>query len=74
MDKEKFMREIQTILIENGAVKELQTKIRSELIQILMNKTQLQPSKEVSEAEKATNLLIIEYLMTNQVEILLCCA
>ena len=63
MEKEKFVSEIQNLLHENGAVKELQTKIRSELIQILLNKRHLQPSKEMSEFDKSLNLLIIEHLM-----------
>ena len=63
MEKEKFVNEIQNLLHENGAVKELQTKIRSELIQVLLNKKHLQPCKEVTESEKSINLLIIEYLM-----------
>jgi len=40
MDKERFASEVEQLLHENGAIKELQTQLRSELIQILMNKKQ----------------------------------
>lgn len=63
MEKQKFVEQIQALLHENGAVKELQTKIRSELIHILMNKRHLKPIKDVSEQDKAINLLVIEHLM-----------
>ena len=65
MDKAEFINEIENILHENGAIKELQTKIRSELIEILLNKKQLQPCKDVTDVDKSVNLLIIEHLMQN---------
>ena len=65
MDKAEFINEIENILHENGAIKELQTKIRSELIEILLNKKQLQPCKDVTDVDKSVNLMIIEHLMQN---------
>ena len=65
MDKDKFVQEIETLLHDNGAIKELQTKLRSDLIQILLNKKQLQVTKEISDRDKAVNLLILEHLMQN---------
>ena len=65
MDKASFINEIENILHENGAIKELQTKIRSELIEILLNKKQLQPCKDVTDIDKSVNLLVIEHLMQN---------
>ncbi len=63
MDKNEFIAEIQNLLVHNGSVKELQTKIRAELIQILMNKKQLQPNRDISDVEKTLNYVIIEHLM-----------
>ena len=65
MDKSKFISEIENILHENGAIKELQTKIRSELIDILLNKRHLQPCKDITDSDKSINFLIIEHLMQN---------
>ena len=65
MDKDKFVREIETLLHDNGAIKEIKTKLRSELVQILLNKKQLQVTKEVTDRDKAVNLLILEHLMQN---------
>ena len=65
MEKARFINEIENILYENGAIKELQTKIRSELIEILLNKRQLQPCKDVTDIDKSVNLLIIEHAMQN---------
>ena len=66
MDKERFASEIEQLLHENGAIKELQTQLRSELIQILMNKKQPKVSKDVSDRDKTLNLLIIEHLMSKE--------
>ena len=65
MEKDKFVQEIETLLHDNGAIKELQTKLRSDLIQILLNKKQVQVTKEVSDRDKAINLLVLEHLMQN---------
>ena len=65
MEKARFINEIENILYENGAIKELQTKIRSELIEILLNKRQIHPCKDVMDIDKSVNLLIIEHAMQN---------
>ena len=66
MDKERFASEVEQLLHENGAIKELQTQLRSELIQILMNKKQPKVSKDFSDKDKTLNLLIIEHLMSKE--------
>ena len=63
MDRDNFVHEIEKLLQENGAIKELQTKLRSDLIQILLHKKQPQVSKDISDFDKALNLLIIEHVM-----------
>ena len=65
MDKDKFVAEIEQLLYENGAVKELQTKMRAELVQILLNKKQPKVTRDLSNFDKALNLLILEHLMLN---------
>ena len=66
MDKEQFASEVEQLLHENGAIKELQTQLRSELIQILMNKKQPKVSRDFSDRDKTLNLLIIEHLMSKE--------
>ena len=66
MEKERFASEVEQLLHENGAIKELQTQLRSELIQILMNKKQPKVSRDISDRDKTLNLLIIEHLMSKE--------
>ena len=66
MDKEQFASEVEQLMHDNEAIKELQTQLRSELIQILMNKKQPKVSRDFSDRDKTLNLLIIEHLMSKE--------
>ena len=71
MDSEKFSSEIQTWMLESGAVKELKTRLRKEMYDLLLarktkniNVVNDKSSKKcVSEFDLAMNLLIVEHLM-----------
>lgn len=74
MDPEKFSSELQTWMQESGAVKELRTRLRKEMYDLLLSKKVPNESKNInirndrsskptSEFDLALNLLIVEHLM-----------
>ena len=75
MDPEKFSLELQTWMQESGAVKELKTRLRKEMYDLLLTKklprdakninikNDKTTSKPVTDFDLALNLLIVEHLM-----------
>ena len=74
MDPDKFSSELQTWMQESGAVKELRTRLRKEMYDLLLAKKVPNESKNInirndrsskptSEFDLALNLLIVEHLM-----------
>ena len=58
MEKATFINEIENILHENGAIRELQTKIRSELIEILLNKRHAKNPRQFNNGSQLSNLVL----------------
>ena len=73
MDKELFMSEVKDWLVETGKVKELQTKLRADLIKAITNTRGLKVkpataavSATSQPADCALDLLVMEHLMTRK--------
>ena len=74
MDKELFMSEVKDWLVETGKVKELQTKLRADLIKAITNTKGLKVKPATNAAVSATSqpadcaldLLVMEHLMTRK--------
>jgi hypothetical protein len=65
MDRGKFVSEIEALLYDSGAVKELQTKLRSDLIQVLLRKNNnpsANISKDIGDDDKAGILDILFFI------------
>jgi hypothetical protein len=71
MDSDKFSSEIQSWMLESGAVKELKTRLRKEMYEMLLArktkniniKNDKKSKKCWSDFDLAMNLLIVEHLM-----------
>ena len=65
MDREKFSSEVKNWLLESGRIKDLQTQLRRDLVQFLLNRKPLKkksPKPETSVKDASLNLLILEHL------------
>jgi hypothetical protein len=74
MDHDKFSSELQTWMQESGAVKELRTRLRKEMYDLLLTKKLSKETKNINiendkngkinnVSDRAINLLIVEHLM-----------
>ena len=69
MEKERFVNDIKDWLYDSGAIRDLQTRLRKELIESIASKGPQKEWKRPSpskgkESDPAFNMLIMEHLMT----------